>query len=969
MEDMDARFLQIQDQLQKVIEGMTSINDHNTQTDKELFEIKEVIGYMSTRGREREPNKVEFSNARTCSIECPHENRPREMHNGVSPIALSERFGERFENPIEELNNLHQISTVKEYQAEFDRLLTRKPFESNRSIVNNFNGNNPERGLTIAEMDEKRAKGLCFSCDEKYVVGHICKAKKQIFLVDVIEDEAKSELVELEQKVRDETNEFMTISLQAFIGVTGYQTIRWLLQGTTFASDFLLLPLGNVDIVLGVQWLNTLGRILFDFSNRTIEFMYQGKKHVLKGASSQLKATKARALNKIDEEDAQFFMMSLLQKGSEVLSCHNIQVDQGMVVSLQLSVLIDQFASIFAIPTTLPPHRGLFDHRIPLLECTNPVNKRPYRYLGVKKDIIEKLVQEMLDQGIVQHSTSSYASHVVLVGKKDGSWRLCVDYRALNQLTIKDKFPIPIIKDLLDELGGAVVFSKIDLRVVYHQLRMASGDTHKTTFKTHEGHYEFLVMSFGLTNAPSSFQSLMSVVFKPLLRKSVLQFQLCSKQSKCAFGVHRVEYLGYFITDEWVSTDPRKIELKQALIYAPVLAMPDYCKPFLVETDASGKGIGVVLMQQGHPIAYISKGNFVFEQLKQALISAPVLAMPDYCKPFLVEIDAFLCKEEATLAFEHLKQTLISTLVLAMPDYCKPFLVETDFSGKGIGVVLMQQGHPIAYISKLLAPKHQAMSVYDRELLAHIFAVTKWSHYLLSRPFIVKTDQKAFKYLLEQKIHTDFQVAGISKLMAFDFSIEYKKGVENKVADVLSRKPDAELLGISLLTPNDSLWKGRLVVGNDRLLRKNTIKLWHDSTQGGVQLQRSTAYHPQTDGQTEAYRMVFILTISRMVKPPIHLPYIVGETANEMVDRSLATREAILQLLKFYIGRAQQRMKGMADKHRPYLVEAKVGAVAYKLLMPADVRIHPTFFSIILLCFTFQVLIVLCRSLFLKGCW
>ncbi|KAH0673892.1 hypothetical protein KY290_026126 [Solanum tuberosum] len=137
--------------------------------------------------------------------------------------------------------------------------------------------------------------------------------------------------------------------------------------------------------------------------------------------------------------------------------------------------------------------------------------------------------------------------------------------------------------------------------------------------------------------------------------------------------------------------------------------------------------------------------------------------------------DAFLWKEEATLAFEHLKQALISTLVLAMVDYRKPFLVETDASGKGVGVVLMQQGHPIAYISKSLAPK--------------------------------TSSYKALKYLLEQNIHIDFQVAGISKLMAFDFSIEYKKGAENKVGDALSRKLDAELLAISLLTPNDSLYE------------------------------------------------------------------------------------------------------------------------------------------------------------------
>ncbi|KAH0714831.1 hypothetical protein KY284_007736 [Solanum tuberosum] len=342
-------------------------------------------------------------------------------------------------------------------------------------------------------MDEKRAKGLCFLCDEKYVRRHVCKAKKQSFLVELCEegDVTMAEDLEPDQFQDQEAidnianpEECMTISLQAFTGVTGYQTIRVtgyhekrLLQilidtdsthnfideemarhlgckastimeqsisvadgrkGTTFSSDFLLLPLGNIDIVLGVQWLNTLGRILFDFSKRTIEFMHQGKKHVLRGATTQVKTTK----------------------------CNHIQAITaiGDDIPVVLVSLMEQYKCIFDIPTTLPPHKGPYDHRIPLIDNAAPISKRPYRFPRVKKDIIEKLVHEMLDQGVVQHSTSPYASPVVLVGKKDGSWRLCIGYRDLNHLTVKDKFPIPIIEDLLDELRGAEVFSKIDLR-------------------------------------------------------------------------------------------------------------------------------------------------------------------------------------------------------------------------------------------------------------------------------------------------------------------------------------------------------------------------------------------------------------------------------------------------------------------------------------------------------------------------
>ena len=262
--------------------------------------------------------------------------------------------------------------------------------------------------------------------------------------------------------------------------------------------------------------------VQWDFNNLVMEFDYGSKHHLLKGGPPN-KVKTVEGSHSLLISANQLYMLQLVNNPriEDDFTLFHLEKTNA-IFTPYITSLLENFSDVFSAPKGLSPSRGMLDHRIPIEYGTNPINVRPYWYPLNQRDIIEQIVQDMLTQGIIQESGSPFTSPVVLVGKNDGSWRLCVDYRALNSKTVKNKSPIPVVDELIDELAGSRIFSKIDLRAGYHQLRVALADVHKTAFKTHHGHFEFLVMPFGLTNAPPSFQSWMNFIFKPLLRKPSL---------------------------------------------------------------------------------------------------------------------------------------------------------------------------------------------------------------------------------------------------------------------------------------------------------------------------------------------------------------------------------------------------------------------------------------------------------------
>ena len=467
-----------------------------------------------------------------------------------------------------------------------------------------------------------------------------------------------------------------------------------------------------------------------------------------------------------------------------------------------------EFSEVFEEPTGMPPQRDL-EHRIELEGDARPSAEPVRRMSPLELDECQKQLKEHMERAHLRHSSSAWAAPVVFVRKKNGGLRMCIDYRRLNRMTRKDRYPMPRSDELFDQLNGAKFFTKLDLRSGYHQVRVAEDDIHKTAFRTKFGHFEFTVMPFGLTNAPATFQRMMNSVLAPFMDRFVVVYlddiliysrteeeheehvrqvlqrlkdeKLRAGMGKCTFGETTTEYLGHIVGPEGISMDQVKV---QAVAEWPVPQRKKELASFLGLAGYYRKFVEHYA-QRAHPLSDLLK--------KDA---------------------AWTWEAKQQQAFEDIKRAMTTGPVLAIPDTNLPFSVYTDSSGFGTGAVLLQdQGNglqPCAYLSHKLSLAERKYATHEQELLGIIHALKAWRPYLEGAHFKVNSDHKSLMELATQPKLSNRQARWVEFLQAYDCQVAYVPGERNP-ADALSRRPDLQVTSIGVQSSPGS--KGGALTG------------------------------------------------------------------------------------------------------------------------------------------------------------
>ena len=553
-----------------------------------------------------------------------------------------------------------------------------------------------------------------------------------------------------------------------------------LISGHELLAHLHVMSMKDYDIILGMDFLSASHAVV-DCYAKKVDFKIPGEAEFTfygSDSASPPRVISALQARKLLLNGCSGFLATVVETKTEGPLLDDIPV-------------VREFPDVFPedLPG-LPPDREV-EFAIELAPGTSHISKAPYRMAPTELKELKKQLEELLEKGFIRPSVSPWGAPVLFVKKKDGSLRLCIDYRELNKVTVKNRYPLPRIDDLFDQLQGSQVFSKIDLRSGYHQLKIKPEDVSKTAFRTRYGHYEFLVMPFGLTNAPAAFMNLMNSTFQPFLDRFVVIFiddilvyskslaeheehlkivlgilrekKLFAKFSKCEFWLDKVAFLGHVITKDGISVDPKKIE-----------AIVEWKRPTSVTEVRSFLGLA------GYYRRFVEGFS---------VLAAPLTRLTR-------KGASFQWSNQCEQSFQELKRRLVSAPILTLPSPGGGFIIYSDACKTGLGCVLMQHGHVVAYASRQLKPFEENYPIHDLELAAVIFALKIWRHYLYGEACEVFTDHKSLKYIFTQKELNMRQRRWLELLKDYDLTISYHPGKANVVADALSRKSFSSLAAL-----------------------------------------------------------------------------------------------------------------------------------------------------------------------------
>ncbi|XP_038973019.1 uncharacterized protein LOC120105044 [Phoenix dactylifera] len=548
-----------------------------------------------------------------------------------------------------------------------------------------------------------------------------------------------------------------------------------------------VVPLDICQVIFGSPYLWERDAIYFRRAQK-YQFEKDGKKYIINkdNASHAIDLVSACQARRMVNACQKFVLVMIRPIEFEnkvsalTMSCRELESQMGK--------LLGEHAGLFKEACGLPPKRAV-EHEIQLISDSTLPNLGMYRNSVLENEEIKRQVNELLEGGVIKPSSSPCGSPVVLVPKKDGGWRMCIDYRALNKITIKNRYPLPRIDDLLDQLKHATVFTKLGLKSGYYQVRIRDDDTWKTAFKTRQGLFEWLVMPFGLCNAPATFMRLMNDALRPYIDDFVIvylddiliysrsweehlthvrkvfelleKYQLRLNQKKCEFGKRTLVYLGFVVGEEELRVDPDKVK-----------AIRDWPRPRSITEVRSFMG--------------------ACQYLRKFIRNFSILASSLHALTKANQKFEWTSKHEDT--FLLLKRKISEAPVLALPNLQRPFELEADASGYAMGAVLLQEGRPVAYHSEMFQGAQKNYPTYDKELLALHQAVKHWRVYLLGKETVVHTDHRPLQYLQTQsRLQQARHMKWMTYLQQFNLVIKYKKGIHNKMADMLSRPPAATL--------------------------------------------------------------------------------------------------------------------------------------------------------------------------------